>query len=190
MTTLSFDPESHSYKLDGRRLISVTQVLKSAGIIDTSWYTDWAAERGSAVHKAIQLESAGELDEDSVDFNVQPYLEAYRKFRLEKGWHPVATELMVVDRVYEYAGTLDALGMMKDRMTIVDYKTGPLAAPVGLQLSAYALGVKAYQGKAVTNLVGVQLKPDGTYKMKRYPFEPLVFRAALKVAQWKAERMS
>ncbi len=36
---LSFDPETHQYWVDGEKVLSVTQVLKAAGLVDDRWYT-------------------------------------------------------------------------------------------------------------------------------------------------------
>lgn len=53
MASLSyFDPVDHSYWHAGRRLVSVTEVLKRAGRINMRWYTPEAASRGTRTHAA------------------------------------------------------------------------------------------------------------------------------------------
>ena len=165
--------------------MSVTQAMCESGLVDTTWYDQWGRERGSAIHKAIQLYEEDDLDLESVDPNVMGYFDAYLKFKDEKKWRPMETELHVFDPVRGFAGTLDAIGYLKNRVTLVDYKTGPLTRQVGIQLSGYAIGLKvAHSNTIVQGLVGVQLKHDGTYKIKSYPFEPAVFLAALEISRW------
>ena len=184
MTELIFTPETHNYTVDGRPLVSVTQCLCYSGVVDTTWYNDWGRERGSAVHKAIEYHNDGDLDYDSLDPNIVGYFDAYLKFKEQKRWFPSESELHVYDSVRGFAGTLDALGIMKNLVTIVDFKTGPLTRAVGLQLSGYAIALKATWGTVARQLVGIQLKIDGTYKIKSYPFEPKVFLATLEVSRW------
>lgn len=182
---IEFAPAEHTYTIGGRPLISVTQAMKESGLIDTRWFTEWAAQRGSRIHRAVQLLCEDDLDEESVDFNDRPYLEAYKKFAAEKNWRPFGTELHVWDEGRGFAGTLDGVGDLDRKATIVDYKTGPPTRAVGIQLTGYAIALKATSGQIAQRLVAVHLKPDGNYRMTSYAFEPTVFLACLTVAQWK-----
>ena len=58
---IQFDEAAHVYTVAGVERPSVTQILKDAGLIDTTWYTDEARQRGRAVHLAAQF-----LDEDDL----------------------------------------------------------------------------------------------------------------------------
>lgn len=75
---LEFIEESHKYLLDGKELVSVTEVLPYN-------YTcsEFYRIRGKYVHKTIELYSKNDLDEDSLDPVLQGYLQAYKKFRVE-----------------------------------------------------------------------------------------------------------
>ena len=49
---IQFDPETHTYTINGRIYPSVTQIIK--GVLgDELWYKDWYAGRGRAIHQAI-----------------------------------------------------------------------------------------------------------------------------------------
>lgn len=186
MTQLTFDPGAHKYTLNGIPTQSVTQIMQGAGVIDTQWYTEWAAERGSRVHKAIHYHIQGDLDEESIDPNDRPYFDAYLKFRREGGLDFLVSELHVHNVARHYAGTLDLVAEKNKKITIIDWKTGVPDRAVAIQLTGYALALATMWKKPPMTLATVQLKPDGTYKFKEHEFIPRVFLAALEVARWKA----
>lgn len=185
MAGLEFDTIAHSYELNGKRMAHVTGVLVDAGLVDTKWFTDWARDRGSAVHKAIQLYEEDDLDEETVDENVRPFLNAYYKFKAEYQWISIENEVQVWSERHEYAGTLDSFGRASGTRAIVDYKTGQLSPVVGIQLSGYALALAECRGIVCTKLLGVRLVGDGTYKIQQYQLDPTTFYAALNISRWK-----
>jgi len=187
MEGLSFSPDDHSYKLEGAPVISVTQALVGGGLVDTSWFTEWARDRGSAVHRAIQLYEADDLDESTIDEHVRPFFNGYLKFRAEYNWQPERSELHVWSKRHQYAGTLDSQGKSNGVKTILDYKTGQLTKPVGIQLTGYALAYAESYHSVITNLLGVRLVGDGTYRIQSYKLNPGVFYASLSIARWKRE---
>lgn len=136
---LSFYPVDHGYTLDGVPLISVTQVLKNRGLIDTSHFTEESRLRGTAVHEAIHFLNEGDLDWSTVDERLVGYLKAYQKFLRETDFQPIGSELCMGSSA-GYGGTLDAFGPFGprgDRMAIVDYKTGSHQPAYHVQLAAY-----------------------------------------------------
>jgi hypothetical protein len=68
---LEFDAATHTYRLDGELVPSVTTVLKSVGLVEYSHIPQdvlqAAAHRGTAVHYALELLDRGELDYESLD---------------------------------------------------------------------------------------------------------------------------
>lgn len=107
---VEFTEEGHIYTADGRRLESVTGILKAEGFIDDRWFTEEARERGSFVHLARHLDDMGELDEESLDPVIVPYLEAWRRFRRESGFVVERSEVPGMSSSYLYAGTPDVIG--------------------------------------------------------------------------------
>lgn len=183
--TYRFDEASHTYYIDGCEVLSVTQVLVEAGIIDTKWFTVQGRHRGSTVHKCIELLVKGTLDLNSVDPKIEGYLDAYRLFVNDTGFECDEVERRVWSPSGGFAGTLDQLGGIKGGTAIVDTKTGALLRPTGVQLTGYASGYQQETGTFVDRLIGLQLKPDGTYSMKVYRPEFEVWKACLKIAWWK-----
>lgn len=107
---LVFNEADHSYFLDGVRVPSVTGILKAEGFIDDRFFDEWSRDRGSMVHLATHYDDLGELDEDSLDPVIVPYVEAWRRFKRESGFIVEASETGLASRVHRYAGTLDTRG--------------------------------------------------------------------------------
>jgi hypothetical protein len=181
---LTFDVATHRYALAGRELISVTQALTEAGFIDSRWYTEDAARRGTAVHAAVErFHATGAV---AVDDETAPFFDAYLAFQQEAGFVIDGAEERVCDPACGYAGTLDLRGRFA-RFTagvdVIDIKTGAVPVWVGYQVAAYARLVDGLPRRRWV----LQLRADGTYRL-----EPLtartderVFLAALLVAQAK-----
>jgi hypothetical protein len=182
VTLLAFDASAHRYTHNGRPLLSVTQVITEAGLIDAAWFTDEARDRGSYVHEAIAL--GADLDLETLDDRLRPYLEAHRTFVRDTGFVAELVEHRVCDPVLGYAGTLDAFGAMGAIRAIVDYKTGPAPAWGGLQLAAYLRCLPSRYG---VRRYSVELRADASYRLQEWTdrTDERVFLAALGVVQWK-----
>lgn len=133
---LRFDALHHTYHLGERELPSVTTVLKAVGLIDDSWFTEQARQRGTYVHMATHYVDEDDLAEETVDPRYLGYLRAYQRFlyTVRPTWEYV--EHRVHDPLAGYAGTLDRAGRVNSRRMVVDIKTGAYAT-AGLQTAAY-----------------------------------------------------
>jgi hypothetical protein len=108
---VTFQKEGHVYTLpDGSRLPSITEILKAEGFIDTTFYDEWSRDKGSMVHLACHYDITNELDEESLDDEIRPYLEAFRKFMKESGFKVERSEVPGINTTYFYAGTPDLVG--------------------------------------------------------------------------------
>lgn len=189
---LDFDPVAHRYRVGDRELISVTQALTAAGLIDSRWFTEDSAARGTYVHAAIQMHHEGDLDEDSLDPVLSPYFEAYKKFLAETGFELDACEERLCDETLGYAGTLDLRGRIRRRgltypgIDIIDVKTGSVPPHVGPQTAAYARLLPGDVSRLRWRWA-LHLRSDATYSL--LPLEKrtdeAVFLAALTVANFK-----
>ena len=169
---IRFDPESHTYTVNGNVVPNVTSILKPlysySGV--NRQVLDDAAERGKNVHKICEMEMYGILDESSVHEEYAGYLSAFRKFIKNTGFQPNLIEHRVYHERLNYAGTIDIEGCFPGRMEaedIIDIKTTAKFMPsVGPQTMAYkkARGVKdkrfALQLKANADFNLVELKDD------------------------------
>lgn len=203
MPLLDFDPESHTYRFDGRVVPSVTQILRPVGF-DYSAVPpatlDYAAQRGTAVHSATEFFDDGDLDEDSLDLEILPYVEAWRRFREESGFQVFRSEVRVYSQRHGFAGTFDCLGVLGRQLAIVEKKTTAVLHPsTAIQVSAYmrAFNEGKPRDEQAKRCYSVWLRRDGTFRLDehdpethwgaflalRYPDHP---SSAATIAAWKA----
>ena len=180
--TLSFDTETHTYTVNGEVWPSVTQILKDMGFIDTTWFTEYARERGSLVHRIIKWHCHGVLDESTIDPVLRPYFDAWLHFIKDSHYKLTATERSMYHETYRFCGTLDHVGFLNDQASVVDCKTGIVSPATALQLSGYEI----LTGKRLKRY-GLQLTDQGKYKLT--PFKDRndrqVFLAALACWHWQ-----
>lgn len=178
---LTFEEAGHIYRLNGRLLPSVTQILSQTG-----YGIDWARhvhmERGSAVHRAIQYELTCGLAESSREQyrerNLYGYVEAALLWMTTARAWPLRVEPLVFSPTLRYAGRVDWIGRRKgsNSLVLVDWKTGAsLHRGYFLQSAAYATAIGEMWGHHVERLI-IQVAPDGTYKTTR-PDDPEHFTA-------------
>ena len=194
---LEFEPGPHRYRIDGKVVPSVTEILRP--LVDLSrvpiGILEQARERGKAVHEACDLYNRGELDEDGIAALPDPVrvrFESYRKFLADTDAHPIASELRVGSRRLQYAGTLDVLVLWKKRgryvRALCDLKaTWEIPDAVGPQTFAYALAYRECTGHNVDARFCVQLDPvHYGYRPLDDPSDDVTFRSCLNIHRWKA----
>lgn len=189
MTGLTFDAASHTYAFNGKPVPGVTTILKP--ITDFSGVPpqvlEAAADFGTAVHLACELDDLGQLDESTLDAALVPYLKAWRQFSADHAVEWQLIEKPVYHPVMRYAGTLDRFGRVDGLNSVVDIKSSAQLYPsVGPQLAAYERALPP-ECLAVKRLA-VQLKGDGTYTLKEYaePTDWPLFCSLLTVRTWCA----
>lgn len=191
--TFTFDPACHAYRLDGKVLPSVTQVLS---VLTSDYFArippevlERKRQIGQAVHAAIALDLAGDLDESSIDPAWEGYFQGWRKFRSTIAENDIGEgETPGYHRTYLYAGTPDLElriyngAFRAKRWALVDFKcTWALHPAVGPQTAAYqemrnASGRFVRRQDVVAQFLRPQyplvdryalhLGPQGTYKLE------------------------
>lgn len=190
MAELAFDAARHEYRVGGRVVPSVTQVL---GIL-----TDFgavpaevlarAAEFGTHVHQACALWNAGRLDEDSLDPALAPYLEGWRKFIRECEVEVLDSEFHVYHAGLKYAGTVDVLAKWKGRTHVLDIKTASVLSPSWRpQTAAYREACLQSQLVCCPTRYCVQLIGAGDYRLHKSadPVDLAIFTSALNIYRWQ-----
>lgn len=163
---LSFEKETHTYRIGGQVWPSVTQVLDPLQQLDgiPADVLAAAAAFGTNVHAACHLDNLGELDEATLDTALLPYLTAWRKFQSDVGLVILASEKRVMHGGLRYAGTLDVVGLVRDARELIDIKsTAAIPRTAGPQTAAYAEAL----GEPRIRRRVVQLRSDGTYRTER-----------------------
>lgn len=182
---ITLDRETHTYS---NNLPSVTEILRSTGLIDASWFTPEARERGRAVHMACEFYDQGDLDEDVLDPAIAGYVEAYKSYRAYIGlassheW----IEMPMQDKTGVYAGTPDRVLSVRPR-GIIDIKSGAPMAWHGIQLAAY---VNMLDDPFSYSRFGLYLRQDGKFRLKEYPKSEYmadlsIFQSALNIHYWR-----
>jgi hypothetical protein len=192
MADLAFDEASHTYRLEGRVVPSVTQVLDP--LYDFSRVPPEVLERkrqlGTAVHKAVELDAMGALDETTVSAELAPYLSAWRDFQRASGFDVFVTEYRNASQRWGFAGTMDLVGALGRDRALVDVKTAALSSPViGLQTAGYELLVpdELADGHRVRRFA-LHLTANGPRVVEHTSAtDRSTFLAALTITKWRTE---
>lgn len=197
---LEFDATTHTYRVGDEELVSVTQALKSAGIIDYSMIPQdvlqAASVRGTRAHQAIHYFLDGDLDESTLAPEYRGYLDAAKRFLDETAFTPMRVECRDYHRAHRYAGTFDLDGTLGNGdLARVDWKTGLIVEGHAFQLAAYSF---LCPNPRVARRLAVKLNSDGTYRVHEFPSPQYpgntfshdigVFLSALTCAKWTASR--
>ena len=184
MAGFEFDPVAHRYTLNGREMPSVTTILRELDDFSNvpAHRLAAAGDRGTRVHTACNLAVLGTLDENTVDYEVRPYLDQFRKFLRESRFAPTLSEFRVYDDKLWYAGTLDLFGDLPGQVDVqIDIKSGAVPLSAGPQTAAYAHALHARTGIKTRKRYVLDLKPA------KYSLQPLtdpndmaVFTSALR----------
>lgn len=191
---LHFRAADHSYWLGDGRLPAVSDIIAPLdgfrnGAIPGR-YLEEARARGTAVHRACELDDEGDLDERSVDASLRPYLAAWRGFSQARIAEMLAIEQPLASKRYHYAGTPDRVArLVTDHLAILDVKTGAPQSVHAIQTAAYAeLAAEHYEdrGKRVKRFA-VQLSGNGKFKLHEFKDagDFGVFLACLSVWRWR-----
>lgn len=160
---LTFDEEHHKY-FDGEvELPSVTQITRfcSYDSINGAGANPFYRERGTKVHElCADYDFTGEFPRGT---GLDGYLKAYADFKRDyriKDWSFV--EFAQGNAETGFAGTIDRVGYIDGRLSILDIKTSSNINLVALtaQLTGYSLLL----GGCVA-LYGLQLQKAGKYRL-------------------------
>ena len=160
--TLEFDEVDHIYICDGVIVPSVTQILKTqfndyAGV--SRAVLDRASERGTALHKAIELYETTGAESDLQEF--KHYLFLKKHFNITN----ISNELPIIyeeDGRVLFAGQLDQIIEIDGEKGINDFKrvSSPNKEKIALQLNLYKLGYEQSYNREIKRLSFMQLRED------------------------------
>lgn len=181
---LAFDAATHTYRLDGQVVPSVTQILGEAGLVDGRWYTEESQLRGRTVHVITALDDRGELEESKVADEYRGYLDAWRRFKAEMKCEILSIEERVCNATYRYAGTTDRRLVWNGPLYIADIKAGVPEWWHKVQTGGYWM----CDGIDAAARCTIYLKRDGRWNARvheAHSYDTDVFRAALTLANAK-----
>lgn len=206
----TFNAERHEYRYHGRIVPGVSDILEPLyreafahadplALAEGAW-------RGSAIHEMIAAaETVGagvtsrevfRIATDRLIAVVQPelqgYLRAYQRFRLDVGLEELAMERPIYNPNLGYGGTPDLIGTflaMPEDVIVLDWKTSVALSPItGVQLSGYKLAWNvnleaSEKSRRIRQRWGVRLGDNGTYHLQSFtdPDDDRCFEALVNV---------
>lgn len=182
MAELILNEQTHEYTLGERKLPSVTRILKSAGLVDDRFLTDAGAKRGSYAHKALEYYDLGELDEEALDPQLKPYLQAWKEFRADVPFEIISVEERVSHPTLLYAGTLDRRIQLITGQAVIDIKTGTPQGWHPIQTAMYVMPFIEPMRR-----YAVYLDDGGRYRMEEHKDRNdfIVAKACISLHHWK-----
>ena len=103
---------------------SVTQILKTVGLISSYPIPSQYAERGTEIHELTELVDQGKFLPEFASDEVYPYILSYEQFLDEHEVNILGSESMVFSEMHFYAGIYDRLCELDGDLVLVDIKTG------------------------------------------------------------------
>jgi hypothetical protein len=180
------DREKHEYRYDGRKLISITDCMKTAGIIDNVFASDFDLWVGTATHRAIELYIKGTLKWETLDPSLHPRIEAWVEFETHTGFVATDTEKSIVNPMWGIAGTLDVLGRFPNgKEGIIELKSGNVSRWAGVQ----SAGQDILLGGPRRLRYGMKVPARGRPSVTPFtdPDDYNAFQAAVIIANWKTK---
>ena len=199
---LTFEPEGHIYKMDGRRLPSLTQILDAAGFIDYSMVPletlKAKAAFGTRVHEYCLW-----IDQDEIGIEeLKPYpayesrvlgwMDFVKDYDLQADMEWAERPMAVKINGCTFALTPDRYGMSNQGPCVVEIKCSVDLMPAyALQTAAQVLPFRNELNPTVKRFVCQLLdKPNGSgkrYFAKEYTdrTDEKIFLAALATTQWR-----
>lgn len=189
---IDFDEATHTYSVGGVVVPGVTQIL--AGFTDLGRIPRDVLEAkrrlGHAVHRAIELYEAGTLDAETIDPIIMPYLEGWIRFASDTKLRVHRFECIVYSPRHGYAGRLDLVVefLATSNLGLLDVKCVASMSPeTALQTAAYTQALFETHGERIQQRAGLQLLPDGKYRLHPYKdrTDIQIFLNAVALSNWK-----
>ena len=184
--------EKHIYRVDGKVVPGVTEILADNKLIDLFGIPVPALEKaralGTEVHSVSEHFDKGSLKVETIDPAIVPYFTAYLKFLKENKVEILEIENFVYSKTWKYCGQIDRVVQIGKKKGIIDLKsTTGMPAFVTIQTALYGVAYEEYTGNKIDFRWAVQLKPDGTYKL--FPHEEKTDKyiglAAVQLFNWR-----
>lgn len=146
-----YQDSDHSYWLGGVRIPSVTQLLELGGKVKGKpFFTEAHRERGSEVHRLCAEFDMGALNVKQCDSELQGHVKGYadavrqmqpRRFDGKAGWEEI--EVADFHPEYLFGGRRDRVGVVWERKTVFELKSGVRSKEHGIQLALQAMLAEA-----------------------------------------------
>ena len=182
---IEFDNEKHEYKVEGKVIPSVTQIIYD--IFPFKFGNDFAMKKGKNGHHILEIWD--KEYKDISDVFTKLYLAAWQKFLddFQIKFQPDWIEMPLYSKTWGFAGTLDRLGDINEKLTIIDIKIGQNSKTYALQTIAYSLLVEENLKIKVKNRWLVILNNKGKYSIIEHKnqTDKTAFLSCFNLFKWK-----
>jgi len=197
-----FNRADHSYWLDGRRLLGVTDVLRATGVADFSGYPiatrAYYLSRGSAVAAALCQIVKGTFDRDYLnDVDFGGFIRAGENFLVQSKCKVLVVEEPLYEPDLGYAGTEDLIIEWRGKLWVPDYKCNKAQKATQIQTAAYKRAIRSLgwtigyvHAEEEHERMAIELYEDGAFKPRFYDglenFEDeQIWLSCLAIAGWQ-----
>lgn len=187
---VEYDEDTQRPFLYGRRVLSVTDVLKVNGLYDGFPVDEYYLWMGQARHKAVELHVKGTLDISTVHPDILPSLEAYLNFEKATGFkpYPDGSERKVWNEQLQLATRPDLIGELPDHTeAIFELKSGSIAKPTALQTAGQDIALGGPRRKRF----GLSVPKTGKPSVKPFTSSDdyVYFMSFHNAARWKIDHL-
>ena len=160
--TVRFDADRHLYFVDGELIPNATRIIGGLNLHDSTYFTAAAAERGRYIHECIHLWMQDDLEMVSVYEPYKGYVDSAIRLVEASGVKKsdVRTEIRVYHPALRYCGTADWIGPYAGDDSCLDWKSGLIGKPTGIQTALYDMAEPLPNGRR-RRRYGAQLKANG-----------------------------
>ena len=183
MEKLTFIKSEHKYKINGKYLPSVTQVIGDVLKGEREVEQTEAMYKGQVIHKTLELLDNDELGE--YDQRLQGYIDSWIKFKQETKAVIISNEFKTYSE-FGFAGTIDRVLTIGNDRYVIDIKTGKSYKEYPLQTMAYKIMLNDESIKRACvyiNETGYEIEEHTNEQDKD------IFLSLLMVWRWKKNRL-
>ena len=182
---ITFDPDKHVYRVDGKVYPSVTKIISEVLKGEQEYREPSEAQKkGTIIHKTLEYLDKGILGE--YDQRLQPYIEAWDKFKQETKVEFDSIENIEYNHTLGLCGMIDRVCIINKEWWIIDIKSGKSYKDYPLQTAGYKLLL------ATENVRRACVYFEGSnYILEEHtnPQDEITFKALLQVWKYRKNKL-
>lgn len=175
-----YDDAAHAYTLNGRPVLSITQLIEKGGLVSgLEFFTEASRQRGTEIHRLCTLFDLGALDLAALNSPYAPYVLAYIEACQQLKPELIEIEEAVYHPDYRLAGRPDRVWRVMNLQTVAEIKSAAKAKHHAIQTALQAIVLSAHHPlppEQWQRLV-IYVKKTGRFSVERHD-DPRDFHTA------------
>lgn len=158
------DEISRVFKMSGRQVPSITDILKEFGLVDDAYFKPEHRERGHRIHSATHYLDENDLNWGTVRDEDLGFMMAYQKASKELELRHIRTEERLFHPTLMYCGKPDRVSTwnLSKGQVVLEIKTGSVPPAAGLQTAGQDLLLPTLS--IPRERAAIELHDDGTWR--------------------------